>query len=233
MCMFVNEIEQVVQDKVQKGELFTAFDVTKAVRQQVGRGTNVPHHEVKSEVHNLFANGQMGSDYTRTLGCLPLAGGVPQPWIYHRNTDNAANYGSGIPQLAPVAAPTAASTVIPVPAVTNDGTDPDSTDDGVNKTPDGVYRTDARDTLCVPKSLLTAVGLNPGDEAYVSSDPLAGCVVVSKSQPDTTVLTQLSTYTVDKYGNVRITQFALQNGGVGGKEFDIEGDSKQVYVRKH
>lgn len=227
MCMFVNEIEQVVSEKVQRGDLFTAFDVTKAVRQIVGRSTPVPHNEVKSEVHNLFANGHMGSDYVRNLGNLPLAAGIPQPWIYHRNTDDPSTYGSGIPQLTP------ASVVVAVPAPPAASVDPDGQDDGVNKTADGTYKVDARETLCVPKSLLTGCGLNPGDEAYVSADPLAGCVVVSKSPPDATVLSQLSTYTVDKYGNVRITQFALQKGGVGGKEFDIDGDAKSVYVRKH
>jgi hypothetical protein len=111
----------------------------------------------------------------------------------------------------------------------------DDSDDAVNKTADGNYKVDARETLCVPKSLLAAVGLNPGDEAYVSADPLANCVVVGKSPPDASVLTELSTYTVDSYGsygNVRITQFVLQKGGVGGKEYKIEGDSHQVYVRK-
>lgn len=231
MCMFANEVQQVVTEKTQRGEMFTAFDVTKAVREMVNASDraagnprqNIPHNEVKQEVHYLFSNGQMGPDYVRNLGNLPLAPGIDQPYIYHRNTDDHTAYGSGIPQLA----------VTPAQAISG-GTapDPDGGDDGVNKTADGTYKVDARETLCVPKSLLSGCGLNSGDEAYVSADPLAGCIVVSKSPPDATVLTQLSTYTVDKYGNVRITQFALQKGGVGGKEFDIEGDGTKVYVRK-
>jgi hypothetical protein len=206
-------VEQVVLEKAQAGEMFTAYDVTKEVRKRVGRSVNVPHNEVKQEVHNFFANDQMGTDYTRTLGNIP--GLQSQPWVYHHTANDPANYGapSVVPQLPPV----------------SPGSVPD---DAVNQTPQGTYKVDARDTLCVPKSLLVAAGLNPGEEAYVSADALAGHVVVSKSPPDGTVLTSLSTYTVDKYGNVRITQHTLANGGIGGKEFTIDGDANRVYVKK-
>lgn len=233
MCMFANEVNEVVQEKVQKGELFTAFDVTKAVRELVNAKDrsagnprqSIPHNEVKQEVHYLFSNGQMGSDYVRNLGSLPLAAGIQQPWIYHRNTDNASSYGSDIPQLAVTPAQAIPGGVAP---------DPDGADDGVNKTADGTYKVDARETLCVPKSLLAACNLNSGDEAYVSADPLAGCVVVSKSPPDATVLSQLSTYTVDSYNNVRITQHVLQKAGLDGKVYSIElsGNAIQVRVAK-
>lgn len=225
MCDFatLQEIETVVLEKCQNAELFTAFDVTKAVRAKVGRSVNVPHNDVKQEVHNLFASGQMGSDYTRTLGNLPLASGIPQPWVYHPTTADPSSYGSGIPQLS---APTSSNVVVtPVSAV--------GTDDGVNQTSDGHYKVDGRDTLCVPKSLLEAVGLKAGDEAHVSADALAGHLVVTKSLPDQTVLTPLSSYTVDKYGNVRITQHTLVKGGIGGKVYEIDGDHSKVVVRKH
>jgi hypothetical protein len=229
MCDFatLQEIETVVLEKCQNAELFTAFDVTKAVRAKVGRSVNVPHNDVKQEVHNLFASGQMGSDYTRTLGNLPLASGIPQPWVYHPTTADPSSYGSGIPQLcnAP-AVPTLTPPVLKA-------ADTNGSDDGVNQTSDGYYKVDGRETLCVPKSLLEAVGLKAGDEAHVSADALAGHLVVTKSLPDQTVLTPLSSYTVDKYGNVRITQHTLVKGGVGGKLYEIDGDSSKVVVRKH
>jgi bifunctional DNA-binding transcriptional regulator/antitoxin component of YhaV-PrlF toxin-antitoxin module len=227
MCDFatLQEIETVVLEKCQNAELFTAFDVTKAVRAKVGRSVSVPHNDVKQEVHNLFASGQMGSDYTRTLGNLPLASGIPQPWVYHPTTVPASNYGSGIPQLSAPAP--AVSTPVAAVVSTN------GSDDGVNQTSDGYFKVDGRETLCVPKSLLEAVGLHPGDEAHVAADALAGHVVVCKTPPDQTVLTPLSTYTVDKYGNVRITQHTLVKGGCGGKLYEIDGDASKVVVRKH
>lgn len=210
-------VETVVFEKCQAGDLFTAYDITKEVRNRVGRGTSVLHNDVKQEVHNMFANGQMGADYTRNLGNLSLPAGVSQPWVYHRTTDDVVNYGQNA----------AAGQSTPPPSLQVSG---DDNDDGVNKTSDGYYRVDARETLCVPKAMLAAIGLNPADEAYVSADALAGHVVVTKGLPDQTVLTPLSTYTVDKYGNVRITQATLVRGGVGGKEFEIEGDSTKVIL---
>lgn len=213
-------VEQIVLEKAQAGEMFTAYDVTRAVRQKVGRSVNVPHNDVKQEVHTMFANQQIGTDYTRSLG--NLAGLQTQPWIYHRTTDDPANY-MGVPTGGPATVPPVVQTPTATPT--------DGPDDGVNQTPDGTYKVDARGTLCVPKSLLEAADLNPGDEAHVSADPLAGCLVVTKSPPDGT-LTDLSSYTVDKYGNVRITQYTLGNGGIAGQEFAIDGDSNRVYVRK-
>ena len=52
MCDFQTQqlIEQFALVKAQAGESFTAYDVTKAVRQKVGKGTDVPHSDVRQEV---------------------------------------------------------------------------------------------------------------------------------------------------------------------------------------
>lgn len=215
----VQVVEQTVAEKTQAGELFTAHDVTKAVRAKVGRGVNVSHNDVKQEVHNLFANGQMGSDYSRNLANLP---GVPvQPWVYHRTTDDPASYGTG------TVTPAVPAPVNVVVAVTN------QPDDGVNQTKDGTYKVDARETLCLPATLLRDAGLNAGDTANVLVDALAGQVAVAAVGATLpAVYTPLATYTVDKYGNVRVTQATLQRAGIGGKEYVIEGDATMVTVKK-
>ncbi len=212
--------EQVILEKAQKAELFTAYDVTREVRRRVGRGTNVPHNDVKQEVHNFFANGQMGTDYTRTLANLNLPSGTDQPWIYHPNTADPTNYSN----VTVVQTHNGVNAVTAV--VKNDGGD-----DGVNLTSDGTYKVDARDTLCLPKALLQDAGLIPGDTANVAADALQGVVAVMKAVPDPSVYTALSTYTVDKYGNVRVTQHTLQRAGCGGKEYEIDGDANKVVVK--
>jgi hypothetical protein len=229
MCDFatLQVIEQVTQDKTQNGQLFTAHDITRAVRAQVGRGTNVPHREVRQEVHNLFANGQFGADYTRSLANLP--GINPQPWVYHRNTDDPSTYVSALagPNALPVAADPAS--LIGVMQGANDN------DDAVNKLPNGSFQVDGRDTLCLPANLCRDAGLQPRTEAFVAHDFVNGVVVVSKDEEPS--FTPLSKYTVDSYANVRITQHTLQKAGLGGKVFDIDlvnsGSDNFVRVKKH
>jgi hypothetical protein len=205
-------IEQVVSDKVQKNELFTAFDVTTAVRkQQSGR---VFHSEVKKAVHKLYDSGVMGPDYTRSVAVnLNVS---PQPFLYHPMSADATEYGQVNPT---VAGPTVAD------VTSDDDSDEDEEDDG-----DGVKscKVDGRNTLCIPAPLLRSAGFKSGDPAYVSLDTIGNCLVVTR-KPSANLLSQ---YTVDSYDNVRITQYVLQRGGIGGKKFNVEGDAKKVIVRK-
>jgi hypothetical protein len=221
--------EQVILEKAQSGELFTAYDVTKEVRRRVGRGTNIPHNDVKQEVHTFFATGQMGTDYTRTLANLP--GVNPQPWIYHRTTDDPNTYGGNLlPAPVVIAGAGRDDTTDDGVNVTADGVN--ATDDGVNVTADGVYKVDARETLCLPKSLLQDAGLVSGDTAQVYANPLAGTLIVAKQSDNLLYTPTLSTYKVDMYGNVRVTQHTLQRAGCGGKEYKIEGDTTKLVVTK-
>jgi len=225
MCDFatLQVIEQKVQEKTNSNEMFTAHDITRAVRQQVGRGTNVAHREVKQEVHTLFANTGMPSHYTRSLA--NLAGVNPQPWIYHPDTSDPSTYVSTL-GVANAPAPDPAS----LTGVTPPTQDADALDDAINKQPDGAFNVDGRGTLCLPASLVRQAGLTPLDEAYVAQDLVNSAVVLSKNQQPS--LTQLSKYTVDSYSNVRITQATLQKAGLGGKTYDIEFTNGAVQVKK-
>ena len=215
-------IEQKTQEKIGNGEMFTAYDITRAVRAQVGRSTNVAHQEVKQEVHGLFASGQFGVDYTRNLA--NLAGVNPQPWIYHRTTDDPTNYVSILGVANAPAADPASLTGISPPQ------DADALDDAINKQSDGAFNVDGRGTLCLPASLVRQAGLTALDEAYVAQDLVNNAVVLSKNEQPS--LTQLAKYTVDKYINVRINQPVLQKAGLGGKTYDIEFVNGAVQVKK-
>jgi retron-type reverse transcriptase len=86
-------IRQIVQEKVQAGAMFTAYDITLEVR---SRGGNVRHGEARDLVHQLFERGEMGAGYNRT----PIDVGAPtRPFLYHRFSDDPSRYRS--PQAAP------------------------------------------------------------------------------------------------------------------------------------
>lgn len=87
-------VTAIVQDRVQSGIMFTAYDVTVEARR---RGGNVRHNDVRDLVHELFENGRMGATYNRSL----IDVGAPtKPWLYHHFNDDPVNYrapGSGPP----------------------------------------------------------------------------------------------------------------------------------------
>ena len=81
-------IDQIVQEKVQAGEMFTAYDVTLEARR---RGGNVRHNDVRDLVHELFEQGRLGAGYNRSL----IDVGAPsRPFLYHRFSDDPRNYRS-------------------------------------------------------------------------------------------------------------------------------------------
>jgi retron-type reverse transcriptase len=92
-------VEQIVEENVAHGDMFTAFDVTLAVRKI---GGNVRHQEVRDLVHELYEQGRMGAAYTRSLVDV---GAPTRPYLYHRYSDDAASYR--IPTSSPPATPTA------------------------------------------------------------------------------------------------------------------------------
>lgn len=81
--------EEVIQDQVKAGAMFTAYDVSREAR---ARGSAERHRDLKQVTHAAFARGEMGADYTRTLIRIP---GVKAPaWLYHRTQDDPQSYGA-------------------------------------------------------------------------------------------------------------------------------------------
>jgi retron-type reverse transcriptase len=79
-------IQQLVQEKVRAGEMFTAFDISREMAQ---RGGTARHRDLKDIIHLLYERGEMGKEYTRT----PIDVGAPtRPFLYHRRGDNLRRY---------------------------------------------------------------------------------------------------------------------------------------------
>ena len=76
MCNIdATEVKKIVQDKIAAGESFTAFDITKSMRQS---GVFY-HNDVREIVHDMFRNDEMPG-YDRVHGNFPNVG--VQPWLY-------------------------------------------------------------------------------------------------------------------------------------------------------
>ncbi len=223
-------IEGVIDDKVQNGELFTAWDVTVEVR---NRGHRDRHNNIKNVVHDYFARGQMGADYNRTLINVP---GAPiQPWCYHRFTDDP--HTSYNPQASKPQKTTPAAVAAQVAGFYAQGQADDDGDDGSTTTVPaslpavlpsvaGFRQPDARGTVCVPADVLRAAGFKPKDTAHVwqhTADTLKVCKPATGGKP-------LGEYTVDENNNVRITKHVLQNINGTGAGYDFTGSGSQVLV---
>src|SRR5436190_12083809 len=92
-------VRQIVQAKVQAGEMFTAFDVTQEARR---RGSQVRHGDVKDAVHDCFQQGLMGATYQRTT----IDVGAPtQPFLYQRFDADPGSYRSATTPQSPPTQP--------------------------------------------------------------------------------------------------------------------------------
>jgi hypothetical protein len=220
--MYLGEIVDVVSDFVNSGSMFTAWDVTVAVRKR--SKDRVQHFEVKKEVHRMFDQGDM-TGYNRVLANLP--GVNPQPWLYYPPSADPTTY---------TGKPTAPAIAVALPAPTSSMS---QLDDGADIGGDGsvIYKFDTTDRLCVPNKLIREMGLKTGDEVeVVSAAPHVNEVsVFQKGTPAISAngFSQVATYTVDSYDNVRITRSALNKIGLNGVAFEIERNGNEIKVKKY
>jgi hypothetical protein len=216
-------IREIVSDRIALAESFSAYDVTKELREQNVRGY---HSQFKEVVHQMFEQGEM-ADYTRELKDF---GGPVMAWEYQPRQQQATAPNhlqpSGVRSYGPTPSTTmpAKGTMVlpavagfcgtPAPAVSA------TTDDERQVTVDG------RGTVCIPAAVVRAAGLEPGDVAnvYCSPDQL----VVSgedwnAGDPD-------HQYTVDKHANIRITRVAQEAAGLNGVILKVVLDGDDILI---
>lgn len=75
-------VERLVNEKVSDDLSFTAFDITSGVRAELGRGTYVPHADVRDVVSRLYNSGMM-CGYIKELGSGYAT--AVQPMVYKLN----------------------------------------------------------------------------------------------------------------------------------------------------
>jgi hypothetical protein len=82
----VEEMQDAIGRRISAGEMFTAWDITREVKESV----RLPHAILKQIVHGLFVEGWMGDEYVRTL--CDVGGEQGPAWVYHRERDRPEHY---------------------------------------------------------------------------------------------------------------------------------------------
>jgi hypothetical protein len=81
---------RVVDRFTEEGYLFTALDVSNAVKQSL---TDVRHREVSPVVRQLYDDGDLGEDYTRSMINVMAGGNKPaQAYLYLLDGDDPDDY---------------------------------------------------------------------------------------------------------------------------------------------
>lgn len=83
----IQMIEEVVEEKVKAGEMFTAYDISLEVKK---RGGYDRHRHMKKFVHDYHDRGLMGTDYERVLISIP--GVKRQAYLYHPKSADPSTY---------------------------------------------------------------------------------------------------------------------------------------------
>jgi hypothetical protein len=196
-----NLLNTILQAKVANQEMFTAYDITMAMR---ASGVNIYHSEVRDEVHNFYTSGNM-TNYNRKSQLV--AGGVFAYVFYHCQSD-PSTYVSKNPvatpmtsNSTPVASVKTAVTLTPIKPTGTRNTDPSS------------LTIDAWQRLRVPASITRQIGLKPYDYADVKFDSKNGIIEIGRTG---CVPGAIQSNTVDQYGNIR---FGLKQQRINATSF--------------
>ena len=215
-------VNQVVSEFVGEGKMFTAFEVSLEVKK---RGGQERHRNMREYVHEtIFRIGIERGDYSRTLMDV---GAPEQAWVYHTVAANPYDY---------VPLDRTGMDTVPAHARPRGVRNPLKLTPGLSSPfaiPAGAYGTDQRGRLCIPVSLLTQLGVGPGQRVNVLCDPANEQAVLTKaSGPDAG--NSDTSYTVEGDGNVRLTQGTLEKATLDGLQcYRIEGNDTVISVRKY
>lgn len=245
-------LETIIQGKINNGEIFTAFDITKELRVQVGKSVRISHNDVKHDIHDLIQrHSNSGSvSYSRTLVDLP---GVPErPFLYHPQGSDINTYG-------PLAQSNAAATAGHSVVVVSDPNDPalpsatpsatatlNTTAAASNSAPafpsatpsndPDVIQQDNRGRLWIQARFLNGLGVSHPQPVYVTQS------TVKSNGTDVPVLkittatpagaTEAVEYIVDRHANIAISKGVLLDAGLDGQgNYKVEGTATDVTVR--
>jgi len=217
-----SKINEVVTTWTEEGRMFTAFEVSLNLKEQ---GVRERHRNLRDHVHQAIFTIGGPKDYSRTLMDV---GAPEQAWVYHPQTSSPYRYRpldrSGFNPLPPD------DPNVAVPALRRQrglvwGS---AAQAGV---PPGAYGTDQRGRVCIPVTLLHAIGAEAGERVKVQCTPEREQLTIALQGEQESVAADTS-YTVEQDGNVRLTQSTLDKAGIGGMQcYRIDGDSTLITVR--
>ena len=188
MCSQIDVINEVISEKTNAGEMFTAYDVTVAARKKVNNFID-RHNKIKKDVHNAFVNNEMPTLYVRTLVGLQDANKkVSEVYMYHYLSENPTDYQPSNPALK---------------VVSIDGDTVDGIDDSDEEEEDE-YCKDKDGRLNIPQKLLKKAGLNAFRDVFIINDKDTVLVSVWDNFNSPTL-------SVNADGRVRLNKLMLEN----------------------
>jgi len=217
MCQVRDEVKQYVKALVDEGKMFTAFDVTKLLRQN---GHVVRHSDIRADVYAEYSNGDMGLDYVKTRH--EIDNGV---WaiVFHEYRDDYTQYDPNADLSSVV------STDQEVDTVEDDEDEGEESDVNTVTMTDSEgfsYATlflcaDKRGRICILAEFIKNMGLKSGDKVglTVENDMLT-------LAPINNLQIVHYCYTVDKDYNVRISRKILKESDIGNKATCIAHSDK-------
>jgi len=235
-------ISDVVTERVNGGEMFTAYDITLAVQAKLKADSQFDpnehrHQHLRNDVHREISTYLNSGAYSRTLQDV----GAPTPaFVYHPPGSDPSTYSPKPRNDANKPPATSQVAYTPPTSPVGQQFNSISTDDDEGDGRDTGGRVpDARGTLTVPVPILAAAGIKPLETVYAtptqynSKDSLA----LSKRTLTGTggAVDHATTYTVDSHGNVRVTGATLAQAKIngGGKTYDFHADGDVVHVTLH
>lgn len=203
-------ITKVINDFVEDGKMFSAFDVTTKIR---GMGVYCKHNAIKTDIHSAMSDvmDEGSENYEKTL----VDTGSYRTFVYHKSTDDPYTYKSDTDGSTATVAPKAVATPAP------------KTNSVIAGQSAG---RDNRGRVCLPADMLRNIGATIGKKVVIS--PKNGEVQVTNYNPKVTTSKEDHVYKVDRDNNVRISAGVLAKAKLGvQKGFAVEQttDSIKVY----
>jgi len=160
MCAITDAVRDAVTEKTGQEEVFSAFDITKAVRASEG-GHFATHDVLKAKVHAMFAQGLMPFSYGKTLIGLDAGGQTVQAFVYHPDNKTAYDHPLAAKQTVQVTVPDdGLDDSIPAPVFdTDSSTDSDDADDADDSNSGIVVTTTAENRIEIPGAVLAQVSV--------------------------------------------------------------------------
>jgi len=200
-------VEEVVKEFVDEDRSFSAFDVSKKVREKAGKVLAI-HGDIKEIVHDLFlerlsadvSTYPFPSTYQRILMALP--GQVRRRiWVYYNTNNNPFDYDP--------------DAVVNVPVK----------DDLKDKNARGATK---EDRFQVPLGMIAKAGFGSGAVIYLSQDPNT---TDNKSFLSSVGVFYQKSFVVNKDGRIRLPRKALEkvyDKRINSVEFAVEGNTISI-----
>lgn len=191
----LSAVKYVLSELTKQGAVFTAFDVTRILRQNTDEEIN--HRTVRNKVHFLFDNMEMPTDYWRTKRMLSIGVGVS---VFHPNSTPAENYDEQ--QWT--------NSDITIKSFTNEldcNSNTDETDNATTVEEIRDFEPDKQGRFCIPAKIIKEAGFNKGEKIWATIFASVNKIIIGRKPLRSQYKVQ--SYVVDKDYNIRLSNSVM------------------------